>query len=118
MKIFKLRLNALAASASEYYGESEGKGNQGDSQQYDDSGNSEDETGEAKPVLFNCIQKILDLRKDLARRREELMQTKLNVKLPKNFSEFFMYKKTYLIKNNKEAQKSIPFVSCQPGPLK
>lgn len=105
-------MNALAASASEYYGESEGKGNQGDSQQSnDDSGNSDDEAGEAKPVLFNCIQKILDLRNDLARRREALMQTKLNVKLPKNFNEFFMYKKTYLIKNNKEAQKSIPFVS-------
>ena len=104
----------MAASANEYYGEGNDKaeGNQGDSQHSnDDSGHSEDESSVEKPALFNCIQKFLGLRDDLKRRREALMQTKLNVKLPKNFGEFFMYKKSYLIKNNKDAQKSIPFVS-------
>jgi len=61
------------------------------------------------PPLFNCIKKFVDLRQDVTRRREALMQSKIDVRLPKNFSEFIISRKSYLIRSNKEAQKAVPF---------
>ena len=76
------------------------------------STNLNDESEEAnKPALFNCIQKFVDLRSDVTRRREMLMQTKLDIKLPANFQDFILKKKSYLIKSNMSARKAIPFVS-------
>lgn len=37
------------------------------------------------------------------------MQTKIDVQLPKNFTDFILHRKAYLIRTNKEARKSIPF---------
>lgn len=61
------------------------------------------------PILFNCIKKFVDLRQDVIKRREALMQSKIDVQLPKNFNDFIIHRKSYLIKSNKEAQKLIPF---------
>jgi len=61
------------------------------------------------PSLFNCIKKFVDLRQDVTKRREALIQSKIDVRLPKNFNEFIISRKSYLIKGNKEAQKAVPF---------
>ena len=75
------------------------------------STNLNDESEEVnKSTLFNCIQKFVDLRSDVTRRREMLMQTKLDIKLPANFQDFILKKKSYLIKSNMSARKAIPFV--------
>ena len=39
------------------------------------------------------------------------MEKQVDLKLPLNINEFTLYKKSYLIKNNRDAKQSIPFVS-------
>jgi hypothetical protein len=38
------------------------------------------------------------------------MQKHFDLRLPRNFQEFLIKKRTYLIKSNKELRKSIPIV--------
>ena len=39
------------------------------------------------------------------------MQTQVEIKVPKNFNDFRLIKKNYLIRSNAEICQSIPFVS-------
>jgi polyhydroxyalkanoate synthesis regulator phasin len=57
----------------------------------------------------NCIKQYVEIRNQIAKRRETLMQTKVERKLPSNFQDFLIRKKSYLIRGNKEVRHSIPF---------
>lgn len=57
----------------------------------------------------SCIKKYLEIKNDLLKRRDSLIKTQIEWKYPKNFKEFFLNKKNYLIQQNKEIQQSIPF---------
>jgi len=59
----------------------------------------------------NCIKKFIEIRSQISRRHDDLIQTKHKMSLPKNFDEFYLYKKNYLIESNKEARLAIPFYS-------
>jgi hypothetical protein len=60
----------------------------------------------------NCIKQFIEIRTEIVKRRELLKKnTSIEPKLPKNYDEFCLVKKNYLIKGNKEAFLSIPFVS-------
>lgn len=62
--------------------------------------------------VSNCIKKFLDLRHDLNKRRDDSMETHHHeVKLPKNYQDFVLFKKNYLIRSNKDIRQSIPSVS-------
>lgn len=101
-------LNALAASAMHSHDgflKADGTCPNGCDKSLNDSNDER-----YQPSLFNCIKKFVDLRNDVTKRREMLMQTKIDVKLPKNFNEFILNRKSYLIRSNKEARKLIPFV--------
>ena len=59
----------------------------------------------------NCFKQFIEIRKEIIKRRAVLKKSTTEPKLPKNFEEFCLFKKNYLIKDNKEALYSIPFVS-------
>lgn len=106
-------LNALAESAYQFQSESDQKidgipENDGFRQENDEVDSSKD-VNVNQPALFSCIKKFVDLRNNVLKRREELKKTKLDIKLPRNFKDFFLFRKNYLTKNNKEAQKLIPY---------
>lgn len=62
-------------------------------------------------IVYNCIKKFIDLRNDLNKKRDESMETHFDIKLPKNYNDFTVFKKNYLIKSNKDVRQSISFVS-------
>jgi hypothetical protein len=68
---------------------------------------------EPKPVsaMNNCMRKYIEMRSEINKHHECLMKNNLQIQLPNNYYDFILYKKNYLIKNNKEARLSIPFVS-------
>ena len=59
----------------------------------------------------NCIKQFIEIRNEIIKRRELLKKNTTEPKLPKNYEEFSLVKKNYLIKGNKEAYFSIPFVN-------
>ncbi len=61
-------------------------------------------------VLYNCIRKFLDLRNEISKKRDTSMEMRYEVKMPKNYQDFTLFKKNYLIKSNKEVRQSISFV--------
>lgn len=71
--------------------------------------------GENAPITAliastNCIKKFIEIRSQISRKHDELIQTKYKMSLPKNFDEFYLFRRNYLIESNKEARLAIPFV--------
>ena len=58
----------------------------------------------------NCFKQFIEIRTEIVKRRELFKKNTIEQKLPKNYDEFCLVKKSYLIKGNKEAFFSIPFV--------
>jgi hypothetical protein len=57
----------------------------------------------------SCIKKYLEIKNDLLKRRDSLIKTHIELRYPNNFKEFFLNKKNYLIRQNKDIQQTIPF---------
>jgi hypothetical protein len=60
------------------------------------------------PPPKNCIKQFIDLRNEITKRHNELIKQSKVIKTPKNYNEFALYKKKYLIKiSDKVNYKSI-----------
>jgi hypothetical protein len=65
-----------------------------------------------KEQVVNCIKRFVDIRQEIAKKRDSLMQKhNSDLRIPKNFQDFLIRKRTYLIKSNKDLKQSIPYVS-------
>jgi hypothetical protein len=67
----------------------------------------------ASNLISNCLRKYVELRSQISKNHMNLMNTNSETKLPKNYNDFVLFKKNYLVRNNKEARLSIPFVSLK-----
>ena len=65
---------------------------------------------DAQVPVANCIRKFGEIRSEIAKRRDTQMQKRVDLKLPKNFGEFLLCRKTYLIRANRDARQTVPFV--------
>ena len=65
---------------------------------------------DAQVPVANCIRKFGEIRSEIAKRRDTQMQKRVDLKLPKNFGEFLLCRKTYLIRTNRDARQTVPFV--------
>ncbi len=65
----------------------------------------------AQTLVYNCIKKFIDLRNEITKKRDDAMDIRNEIKLPKNYQDFILFKKNYLIKSNKQVRQSISFVS-------
>ncbi len=59
---------------------------------------------------INGIKQYLEIKNQILKRRDLLMQPKEDLRLPKIFQDFLINKKNYLIKKNKEIRHLVPFV--------
>jgi hypothetical protein len=64
----------------------------------------------ANYLPLNGIKQYLEIKNQISKRRDFLMQSKEDFKFPKMFQDFVINKKNYLIKKNKEIQQLVPFV--------
>ena len=59
---------------------------------------------------INGIKQYIEIKNQILKRRDLLMQPKEDMRLPKIFQDFLINKKNYLIKKNKEIRHLVPFV--------
>ena len=59
---------------------------------------------------INGIKQYIEIKNQISKRREFLMQLKEDLRFPKIFQDFAVNKKNYLIKKNKEIRQLVPFV--------
>ena len=59
----------------------------------------------------NGIKQYIEIKKQITKKRDFLLQVKGERKLPKNIQDLLIKKKHYLIKSNKEIRQLVPFVS-------
>ena len=60
---------------------------------------------------INGIKQYIEIKNQILKRRDFLMQPKEDLRLPKIFQDFLINKKNYLIKKNKEIRHLVPFVN-------
>ena len=68
------------------------------------------DTNSGNYLPLNGIKQYLEIKNQISKRRDFLMQSKEDFKFPKIFQDFVINKKNYLIKKNKEIQQLVPFV--------